>query len=88
VKEQKQIEAWKSKDELDAGAIVARKRWRAIIERQGRVGSEWSKGQDYVRLWKDGVRPTYAPSLTEPTVEEPTPQEIAESADFMMATKR
>jgi small subunit ribosomal protein S23 len=88
VKEQKQIEAWKSKDELDAGAIVARKRWRAIIERQGRVGSKWSKGQDYVRLWKDGVRPTYAPSLTEPTVEEPTPQEIAESADFMMATKR
>jgi len=87
-KEQKQIEAWHSKDELDAGAIAARKRWRAIIERQGTVGSGWSKGQEYVRLWKDGVRPTYAPSLTEVTMEEATPQEIAESADYMMTMKR
>lgn len=86
-KEQKQIEAWHSKDELDAGAIAARKRWRAIIERQGTVGSGWTKGQDYVRLWKDGVRPTYAPSLTEVTMEA-TPQEIAESADYMMTMKR
>jgi len=86
-KEQMHIEAWQSKDELDAGAIAARKRWRAIIERQGRVGSGWSKGQDYVRLWKEGVRPTYAPGLTEPTVEEPTPQEVAQRADYMMINK-
>lgn len=84
-KEQKELEAWHKKGELDAGAIAARKRWRAIIERHGRVGSEWSKGQEYVRLWKEGVRPTYAPSLTEPVVATgPTPEEVAASADPMM----
>jgi small subunit ribosomal protein S23 len=83
LKEQKELEGWQRKDELDAGAIAARKRWKAIIEREGRVGSEWSKGQEYVRLWKEGVRPSYAPSLTEPTNAEPTAEQIAETADFM-----
>lgn len=83
-KEQKAIDAWTKKDEMDAGAIAARKRWRAIIERQGRVGSEWTKGQQYVRLWQEGVRPTYAPSLTEPTVgSEPSVVEVAQNVDFM-----
>jgi len=50
LKEQKELDGWQRKAELDAGAIVARKRWKAIIEREGRVGSEWSRGQDYVRL--------------------------------------
>jgi small subunit ribosomal protein S23 len=80
LKEQKELDGWQRKAELDAGAIVARKRWKAIIEREGRVGSEWSRGQDYVRLWKEGVRPSYAPSLTEPTEIEPTAKEIP---DFM-----
>lgn len=88
MKEHEQLQAWQSKDEMDAGAIAARKRWKAIVERRGTVGSGWTKGQEYVRLWKDGVRPTYAPSLTEATVEELSPQYIAESADFMMTMKR
>lgn len=82
-KEQEALENWHSKAELDAGAIAARKRWKAIVERHGAVGSEWTKGQDYVRLWKEGVRPTYAPSLTEPTTAAPTDEEFAEKPDYM-----
>jgi len=26
----------------------------------------WSRGEEYVRLWKEGVRPDYSPALTEP----------------------
>jgi len=80
MKEQDELEGWQKKDELDAGAIAARKRWKAIIDRHGAVGSEWSKGQEYVKLWKEGVRPTYVPSLTETG---PSPMEIADSSDFL-----
>jgi len=83
LQEQKALERWQKTDELDAGAIAARKRWKAIIDKQGGVGSEWSKGQEYVRLWEGGVRPTYAPSLTEPPPTDPIIEEIAKSADWM-----
>ena len=82
-KEQRELEGWEKKEELDAGAIAARKRWKAIVDRKGGVGSEWSKGQDYVRLWKEGLRPTYMPSLTEPTPTESTADEVADSVDWM-----
>jgi small subunit ribosomal protein S23 len=36
----------------------------------------WSRGEEYVRLWKEGVRPDYSPALTESI----TP---IDSADFM-----
>jgi len=26
----------------------------------------WSRGEEYVRLWREGVRPDYSPALTEP----------------------
>ena len=29
-------------------------------------GNAWSRGEEYVRLWKEGVRPDYSPALTEP----------------------
>jgi small subunit ribosomal protein S23 len=85
VQETKSIPSWERRAELDEGAMAARKRWKAIVERKHSLG-EWSKGQEYVRLWKEGVRPTYAPPLTEPMV---TPaglreKEVVESeADFM-----
>jgi small subunit ribosomal protein S23 len=66
-KEKKALETWERREELDEGAIAARKRWRAIIEKQG--PSEWTKGQEYVKLWKKGIRPTYAPVLTEPVID-------------------
>lgn len=36
----------------------------------------WSRGEEYVRLWKEGVRPDYSPALTESI----TP---IDAADFM-----
>lgn len=83
LKEQQELEGWQKKDEQDAGAIAARKRWKAIIDRHGAVGSEWSKGQEYVRLWKEGVRPTYMPSLTESVETGPTAMDIADTSDFL-----
>jgi small subunit ribosomal protein S23 len=54
-------------EELDKGTIAARKRWKAIADKTGWQG-EWSRGQEYVRLWREGVRPTYMSALTEPIV--------------------
>ena len=71
------------REELDEGAMAARKRWKAIVERQDGT-KEWTKGEEYVRLWKEGVRPTYAPVLTEPLANTaPTREQIARSADFL-----
>lgn len=62
--------------EIDEKELTVRKRWRAIVDRGGHV-HEWTKGEEYVRLWKQGVRPDYSPHLTEPildvrqTVQEP-----------------
>ncbi|KAI0080348.1 hypothetical protein K474DRAFT_1682731 [Panus rudis PR-1116 ss-1] len=61
-KEEKALDTWQKKAEFDAGAFAARKRWKAEIDRK--VGS-WTRGQEYVRLWKEGVRPNYSPALTE-----------------------
>ena len=61
-KEERAFESWRKNEELDAGENAAKKRWRAIVEREGPPGS-WTKGQEYVRLWQEGIRPTYSPAL-------------------------
>lgn len=83
-KEKRGLASFERREELDEGAMAARKRWKAIVEKQ-HGGRQWTAGQEYVRLWKEGVRPNYAPMLTQPVATEPTPEEIAESADFMKA---
>ena len=60
-KEDKALGTWHRKAELDAGALAARKRWKTIVEREP---GPWSRGQEYVRLWQEGVRPTYSPVLS------------------------
>ncbi|TCD60048.1 mitochondrial ribosomal small subunit component [Steccherinum ochraceum] len=65
--EEKQLDTWEKKDELDASALAARKRWKAIIEKEYDTGT-WSRGKQYVRLWKEGVRPDYMPVLKEPVI--------------------
>jgi len=62
-KETEALETWAKKREADISAAANRKRWRAIIERHGPI-SEFTKGREYVRLWKEGVRPDYSPVLT------------------------
>ncbi|KAG6911585.1 hypothetical protein DXG01_011888 [Tephrocybe rancida] len=81
-KEKRGLVTFERLEEFDEGAIAARKRWKAIIERTEGV-TEWTKGLEYIRLWKEGVRPTYAPQITKPVELEPTVQETAASADHM-----
>ncbi len=64
----KSISTWERQAELDEGAIAARKRWKAIIDKN-HGQNQWSKGEEYVRLWQEGTRPNYMPALTEPTME-------------------
>ncbi|KAH8990148.1 mitochondrial ribosomal protein S25-domain-containing protein [Lactarius hatsudake] len=60
-------------ERLDDSTRLARRRWRMVPLGNGgssSSGSEWSRGEEYVRLWREGVRPDYSPALTEPI--EPT----------------
>ncbi|KAH7930523.1 hypothetical protein BV22DRAFT_1054653 [Leucogyrophana mollusca] len=59
-KEKKVYESEDRKVELDQGAMLARKRWKAILDVESGMGG-WDRGQQYTSLWKQGVRPTYAP---------------------------
>ncbi|KAH9948171.1 mitochondrial ribosomal protein S25-domain-containing protein [Amylocystis lapponica] len=59
-KEEKAFDTWQTRDEV--GENAARKRWKVIVERDGSQGG-WTRGQEYVRLWQEGVRPSYAPLL-------------------------
>lgn len=71
-REKKALESWKHKEETDEGAIAARKRWKAIVERN--IGeSEWTKGEKYVKLWKENVKADFSPALTQPATEATSP---------------
>lgn len=50
------LRSWTKKDEEDAAAQAARKRWRAVVEREG----TWTRAQEYTRMWQEGVRPSYS----------------------------
>jgi small subunit ribosomal protein S23 len=62
--EQKALQTWSRKEEMDEGVLAARKRWKAIVEKN-HGQNQWTKGQEYVRLWQEGIRPNYSPALTE-----------------------
>lgn len=49
------------KVELDRGALLARKRWKAILDVDSGMG-DFDRGQQYTKNWKQGVRPTYLPA--------------------------
>ena len=82
-------------ERLDDSARLARSRWRMIAlgshgEESSGVGvgaidstnrKAWSRGEEYVRLWKEGVRPDYSPALTEPIAS-------VDSANFMATRGR
>ena len=65
--EEDALDSWQRRRHFDASALAARKRWKAIIEKDYDQGT-WSKGKEYVRLWKEGVRPDYLPVLKEPVM--------------------
>jgi small subunit ribosomal protein S23 len=80
MQERKRLDTWARGEESIAGAVASRKRWKAIVERQD--DGAWTKGQEYVRLWKEGIRPTYSPALTEPAINPAgiLPQAVGEEA--------
>ncbi|KAI0673377.1 mitochondrial ribosomal protein S25-domain-containing protein [Trametes maxima] len=87
-KENKAFDTFREAAENNHTAETERKRWKAIVEREGRP-DHWTKGQEYTRLWKEGVRPVYAPVLSEPQIspegltQEQTAQRLSAQADFM-----
>jgi small subunit ribosomal protein S23 len=48
----------------------------------------WSRGEEYVRLWREGVRPDYSPALTEPISSTLSKFDMALSADYMGTRSR
>ncbi|KAI0314770.1 mitochondrial ribosomal protein S25-domain-containing protein [Amylostereum chailletii] len=73
-------------EQIDQRELVARKRWRLIAQRSGPQG-EWSKGQEYVRLWKEGVRPDYT-HITQPLSTEITLEQRLQAVDDMAGAKK
>ena len=81
--EEKALESWEQKGTLDDGALAARKRWKAVVER--RDAGQWTRGQGYVRLWKDGIRPDYSPVLNAPA---PIPVIEAQTTSWMQIQRQ
>ncbi|THH10165.1 hypothetical protein EW145_g1522 [Phellinidium pouzarii] len=72
-REQEHLKSWEQKRYSEAQSMEARKRWRLRPERPVHSGT-WTKGEEYVRLWREGVRPDYSPAIAEPAEE--IPEEI------------
>ena len=64
-RESNALKTWSVDERYDQSAIAARKRWKAVVERD-HPATEWTGGEKYVKLWKEGVRPDYSPALTQP----------------------
>jgi len=64
-RELSETKTWDVDERYDQSAIAARKRWKAIVERDHPM-TEWTGGQKYMKLWKEGVRPDYSPGSTQP----------------------
>ena len=88
-KELEALKTWRIDERYDQNAIAARKRWRAVVERD-QPPVLWTAGQEYVRFWKDGIRPNYSPALTEPV--SITPPGLSSSAptdpDFLQVSQK
>lgn len=88
-KEVKALETWHVDERYDQSAIAARKRWKAVVER-GQPPIPWTAGQEYVRLWREGIRPNYSAALTGPV--SITPAGLSSSAprdpDFMQVLQK
>ena len=79
LREQEYLKSWEQRQYTEQESMEARKRWRAIIERSG--NTEFTRGEEYVRLWKEGIRPDYSPALSAPAETVPEPE--IEPVDFM-----
>lgn len=76
LKEEEHLKSWETSTALGQESLEARKRWKAVVDRKGNVGA-WTRGEQYVRLWREGIRPNYVLSLSE------TVRAQEKSGDFM-----
>lgn len=67
-REEKYLESWETRKRTEQESLEARKRWKSRIEPNGHK-YRWTGGEEYVRLWKDGIRPDYSPALSPDSVE-------------------
>jgi len=85
-KELEALKTWQVDERYDQNAIAARKRWKAVAER-GQSPVPWTAGQEYVRLWKEGIRPNYSAALTGPVSITPAGLE-SNNPDFMQVLQK
>ncbi|RPD82319.1 hypothetical protein L226DRAFT_556191 [Lentinus tigrinus ALCF2SS1-7] len=93
-KEEKAFHTLREDGAQSQAAETERKRWKAAVEREG-PPEQWTRGQEYTRLWKEGVRPVYAPVFVEPEIKpegleqpEQDAQRVAASSDYMRIISR
>ncbi|KAF9229078.1 hypothetical protein BS17DRAFT_770991 [Gyrodon lividus] len=84
-KEDEVYQAIERKKALDEGALLARKRWRAILNVDSGMGNIWSRGQEYANLQKQGVRPTHLVADDQTRLSTPAKDELTE-ADIVAGT--
>lgn len=80
--EEEQLRSWESNAATVQESLEARKRWKAVIDKSGNEGS-WTRGEEYMRLWKEGIRPNYMPFLTVPTEQIASTEEVEDAVDPM-----
>lgn len=66
-REQRFVDSWDSGSRTKRRSSEVDNRWRAILPKRGKKGS-WTGGQEYVQLWKEGVRPSFARVLNVPRI--------------------
>ena len=88
-KELEALKTWQVDERYDQNAIAARKRWKAVVERE-QAPVPWTAGQEYVRLWREGIRPNYSPALTEPVSITPAglSSSVTADPDFMQVLQK
>lgn len=68
-KEQEYLASWEGAKSAEAESMEGRKKWRMRVERpihDPDLQPGWSRGEEYIRLWKKGVRPDYSPAVSAP----------------------
>ena len=85
-KELEALKSWQVDERYDQNAIAARKRWKAVVERS-QPAVPWTAGQEYVRLWREGIRPNYSAALTGPVSITPVGLS-SDDPDFMQVLQK
>ncbi|KAF7302733.1 SNF2 superfamily protein [Mycena chlorophos] len=64
-KEKRAIATWEELEDMDQSELIARKKWKMVAEPHAGE-TQWSRGAEYVRLWRTNNRVDYSPAMTGP----------------------